>query len=140
MCMPSRILTRKRRRTCGDSEEHFAGLKEAQAEDAEAIGRCHLAAAEIARRRNIEHGYRTVLNVGRARDSQCFICTCICWRAIAGWPPDRGAISSQQSAVSSQQLAVLSSQFLSFRLRFSGMAPIHGRFDGVEGCNYNVIT
>jgi histidine triad (HIT) family protein len=45
-------------------KKHFAGLKEAQAEDAELIGRCHLAAAQIARERNIEKGYRTVLNVG----------------------------------------------------------------------------
>jgi histidine triad (HIT) family protein len=45
-------------------KKHFAGLKEAQAEDAEVIGRCHLVAAEIARQRNIEQGYRTVLNVG----------------------------------------------------------------------------
>ncbi len=45
-------------------KKHFAGLKEAEAEDAELIGRCHLAAAEIARQRDIEKGYRTVLNVG----------------------------------------------------------------------------
>src|ERR1700736_230117 len=45
-------------------KKHLAGLKEAQGEDAEVIGRCHLAAAEIARQRNIENGYRTVLNVG----------------------------------------------------------------------------
>jgi histidine triad (HIT) family protein len=45
-------------------KRHFAGLKEAAAEDAEVIGRCHLAAAEIARQRGIEKGYRTVLNVG----------------------------------------------------------------------------
>ena len=45
-------------------KRHLAGLKEAQAADAEIIGRCHLAAAEIARQRNIEKGYRTVLNVG----------------------------------------------------------------------------
>jgi diadenosine tetraphosphate (Ap4A) HIT family hydrolase len=30
-------------------KKHFAGLKEAQASDAEIIGRCHLAAAQIAR-------------------------------------------------------------------------------------------
>ncbi len=30
--------------------KHFAGLKEAQAEDAEVIGQCHLAAAKIAHR------------------------------------------------------------------------------------------
>ncbi|HMD76839.1 MAG TPA: histidine triad nucleotide-binding protein [Terracidiphilus sp.] len=45
-------------------KKHFAGLKEAEAADAEVIGRCHLVAAEIARQRKIENGYRTVLNVG----------------------------------------------------------------------------
>lgn len=45
-------------------KRHFAGLKEAESGDAEIIGRCHLAAAQIARQRNIEQGYRTVLNVG----------------------------------------------------------------------------
>lgn len=45
-------------------KKHIAGLKEASAEDAEIIGLCHLAAARIASERNIENGYRTVLNVG----------------------------------------------------------------------------
>jgi histidine triad (HIT) family protein len=45
-------------------KQHIAGLKEARAADADIIGRCHLAAAEIARSRKIEDGYRTVLNVG----------------------------------------------------------------------------
>ncbi len=45
-------------------KKHFAGLKEAVGEHAELIGRCHLAAARIARQRKIEQGYRTVLNVG----------------------------------------------------------------------------
>jgi histidine triad (HIT) family protein len=45
-------------------KKHFAGLKEAEAVDAEVIGRCHLVAAQIARQLNIENGYRTVLNVG----------------------------------------------------------------------------
>jgi histidine triad (HIT) family protein len=45
-------------------KRHVRGLKEASTEDAELIGRCHLAAAEIARQRGIEDGYRTVLNVG----------------------------------------------------------------------------
>jgi histidine triad (HIT) family protein len=45
-------------------KKHIRGLKEAKAEDAELIGRLHLAAAEIARERGIEDGYRTVLNVG----------------------------------------------------------------------------
>ena len=45
-------------------KRHVRGLKEASPEDAELIGRCHLAAAHIARQRGIEDGYRTVLNVG----------------------------------------------------------------------------
>lgn len=53
-------------------KKHFAGLKEAQAEDAEVIGRCHLAAAEIARQREIEQGYRTVLNVGPGAGQSVF--------------------------------------------------------------------
>jgi histidine triad (HIT) family protein len=53
-------------------KKHFAGLKEAQAADAELIGRCHLAAAHIARQRNIENGYRTVLNVGPGAGQSVF--------------------------------------------------------------------
>jgi len=53
-------------------KKHFAGLKEAKAEDTEVIGRCHLAAAEIARERNIEEGYRTVLNVGPGAGQSVF--------------------------------------------------------------------
>jgi histidine triad (HIT) family protein len=45
-------------------KKHLVGLKEASAQDAEIIGRCHLVAAQIARERQIEDGYRTVLNVG----------------------------------------------------------------------------
>src|SRR5579864_5863310 len=48
-------------------KRHFAGLKEAEAADAEIIGRCHLAAAQIARERKIEQGYRTVLNRSEER-------------------------------------------------------------------------
>jgi histidine triad (HIT) family protein len=53
-------------------KKHFAGLKEAQADEAEIIGQCHLAAAEIARQRNIEQGYRTVLNVGPGAGQSVF--------------------------------------------------------------------
>src|SRR5258708_5445579 len=53
-------------------KKHIVGLKEASAEDAELIGLCHLAAAEIARRRNIEDGYRTVLNVGPGAGQSVF--------------------------------------------------------------------
>ncbi len=45
-------------------KRHFAGLKEASPADAEIIGYCHLIAAKLGRERNIEDGYRTVLNVG----------------------------------------------------------------------------
>jgi histidine triad (HIT) family protein len=45
-------------------KKHIVGLKEATGGDADMIGRCHLAAAEIGRQRKIENGYRTVLNVG----------------------------------------------------------------------------
>src|SRR5260370_36436293 len=45
-------------------KKHIRGLKEASAEDAEMVGRCHLVAAQIARELGIEGGYRTVLNVG----------------------------------------------------------------------------
>jgi histidine triad (HIT) family protein len=53
-------------------KKHFSGLKEAKAADAEVIGRCHLAAAEIARQRNLEQGYRTVLNVGPGAGQSVF--------------------------------------------------------------------
>ena len=53
-------------------KKHFAGLKEAEADDAEVIGRCHLAAAQIARQRNIDQGYRTVVNVGPGAGQSVF--------------------------------------------------------------------
>jgi len=45
-------------------KKHIRGLKEASAADAEIVGLCHVAAANVARERGIEDGYRTVLNVG----------------------------------------------------------------------------
>jgi histidine triad (HIT) family protein len=53
-------------------KKHVRGLKEAGAEDAEIVGRCHLAAAAIARERGIEDGYRTVLNVGAGAGQSVF--------------------------------------------------------------------
>ncbi len=53
-------------------KKHFRDLKEATIEDAEVIGRCHLAAAQIARERNIENGYRTVSNVGPGAGQSVF--------------------------------------------------------------------
>jgi histidine triad (HIT) family protein len=45
-------------------KKHIRGLKEATPEYASLIGFCHLAAANVARQRGIEEGYRTVVNVG----------------------------------------------------------------------------
>jgi histidine triad (HIT) family protein len=53
-------------------KEHIPGLKEASAEQAEIVGRCHLTAAQIARQRGIENGYRTVLNVGPGAGQSVF--------------------------------------------------------------------
>jgi histidine triad (HIT) family protein len=53
-------------------KKHIVGLKEAKAEEADLVGRCHLAAAEVARERGIENGYRTVLNVGPGAGQSVF--------------------------------------------------------------------
>ena len=53
-------------------KKHIHGLKEAADEDADIIGRCHLAAAQVARARGIESGYRTVLNVGPGAGQSVF--------------------------------------------------------------------
>ena len=53
-------------------KRHIAGLKEATSDDAEIIGYLHLVAAQIARERNIENGYRTVFNVGPGAGQSVF--------------------------------------------------------------------
>ena len=53
-------------------KKHIRGLKEADAGDAEVIGRCHLVAAQLARERSVENGYRTVLNVGPGAGQSVF--------------------------------------------------------------------
>lgn len=69
-------------------KKHLAGLKEAQTEDAELIGRCHLAAAQIARERGIEQGYRTVLNVGPGAGQSVFhLHVHLLGGRSLGWPP-----------------------------------------------------
>ena len=45
-------------------KQHIPGLKEAKPEDAEIIGYLNLVAAKLAEQRNLNNGYRTVLNVG----------------------------------------------------------------------------
>jgi histidine triad (HIT) family protein len=69
-------------------KKHIRGLKEAAPEDAEIIGRCHLTAAKIARDRDIEDGYRTVLNVGpRSGQSVFHLHVHLVGGRDLGWPP-----------------------------------------------------
>jgi histidine triad (HIT) family protein len=69
-------------------KKHVVGLKEASQQDAELIGRCHLAAANIARERSIENGYRTVLNVGpHAGQSVFHLHVHLVGGRRLGWPP-----------------------------------------------------
>ena len=69
-------------------KKHIRGLKEAAEEDAVAIGLCHLAAANIARQRSIEDGYRTVLNVGPGAGQSVFhLHVHLIGGRHLGWPP-----------------------------------------------------
>jgi histidine triad (HIT) family protein len=69
-------------------KKHIRGLKEANTEDAQLIGVCHLAAANIARERSIEEGYRTVLNVGpRAGQSVFHLHVHLIGGRSLQWPP-----------------------------------------------------
>jgi histidine triad (HIT) family protein len=69
-------------------KKHLRGLKEGSAADAELIGRCHLAAAAIARQRSIEDGYRTVLNVGpQAGQSVFHLHVHLLGGRALKWPP-----------------------------------------------------
>ena len=69
-------------------KKHIAGLKEATPADAEIVGRCHLIAANIARERSIEDGYRTVLNVGpRAGQSVFHLHVHLIGGRTLHWPP-----------------------------------------------------
>lgn len=69
-------------------KKHIRGLKEAQGEDAEIIGYCHLTAANIARQRSIEDGYRTVVNVGpRAGQSVFHLHVHLIGGRPLHWPP-----------------------------------------------------
>ncbi len=69
-------------------KKHIRGLREGTSEDARIIGRCHLAAAHIARERGIEDGYRTVLNVGqRAGQSVFHLHVHLIGGRNLSWPP-----------------------------------------------------
>ena len=69
-------------------KKHIIGLKEAQPEDAEIIGYLHLVAAQLARERGIEDGYRTVFNVGpRAGQSVFHLHLHLLGGRSLRWPP-----------------------------------------------------
>jgi len=44
--------------------KHFSSLSEASPEDQAVLGKMQLVAAELARKHNLQHGYRTVINSG----------------------------------------------------------------------------
>ena len=54
------------------TKRHVKGLKEATPEDAEILGYCQLVAANLARERKVEEGYRTVYNVGPGAGQSVF--------------------------------------------------------------------
>ena len=69
-------------------KRHIRGLKEATIDEAELLGRCHLVAAQIARERGIEDGYRTVLNVGpRSGQSVFHLHLHLLGGRDLSWPP-----------------------------------------------------
>lgn len=69
-------------------KKHIVGVKEAQPEDAEVIGYLHLVAAQIARERGIEDGYRTLFNVGpRAGQSVFHLHLHLLGGRSLHWPP-----------------------------------------------------
>jgi len=53
-------------------KKHFASLNEASVEDQGVLGKLQLAAAEIARERNLLDGYRTIINNGRGAGQSVF--------------------------------------------------------------------
>lgn len=69
-------------------KKHIIGLKEARPEDADIIGYLQLVAAQIARERGIEDGYRTVFNVGpRAGQSVFHLHLHLLGGRSLRWPP-----------------------------------------------------
>ncbi len=69
-------------------KQHIIDVKNAKPEDAEDIGYLHLVAAQIARERKIEDGYRTVFNVGpRAGQSVFHLHLHLIGGRDLKWPP-----------------------------------------------------
>jgi histidine triad (HIT) family protein len=53
-------------------KKHFASLHEAAAEDQAVLGKLSLVAAQLARERSLESGYRTVVNTGAGAGQTVF--------------------------------------------------------------------
>ncbi len=53
-------------------KKHFASLNDATAEEQSLLGKLQLAAAQIARERNLLEGYRTIINNGRGAGQSVF--------------------------------------------------------------------
>jgi len=69
-------------------KKHIVDLKHAMPEDAEIIGYCHLVAAQIARQRQIEDGYRTIVNVGPKSGQSIFrLHLHLLGGRVLCWPP-----------------------------------------------------
>jgi len=69
-------------------KKHIRGLKEAEKEDEGVLGHSLLVAAQIARQRGIEDGYRTVYNVGaRAGQSVFHLHLHLLGGRDLRWPP-----------------------------------------------------
>ncbi len=52
--------------------KHFASLDEAQPEDQAVLGKILLVAAQMARERNLQDGYRAIFNTGRGAGQSVF--------------------------------------------------------------------
>jgi len=69
-------------------KKHIVDLKHAAPEHAEIIGYLHLIAAQIARQRQIEDGYRTVFNVGPKSGQSVFhLHLHLLGGRVLRWPP-----------------------------------------------------
>jgi histidine triad (HIT) family protein len=53
-------------------KRHFASLHEAEAGDQAVLGKIALVAAQLARERNLQNGYRTVMNTGAGAGQTVF--------------------------------------------------------------------
>jgi histidine triad (HIT) family protein len=68
--------------------KHFASLQDAGAEDQAVLGKLQLVAAELARARHLEAGYRTVVNSGEGAGQSVFhLHLHLLGGRVFRWPP-----------------------------------------------------